>query len=295
MRRALGVLLVAVAALGAAGQSREKQTYELIYQDIQLLKQQFQKLDKKFDALSDEIRGIRDLVRDLAAQFKLFVADQARAQENLKALPSQNQIVLDRLGQIEARLLQIDENLAALKTRPAPPVETPPEPLKKEDKTAPAVKKPAKEPAGKKLEPPPVKKEEKPAPIQTNLSPQEVYNAAYTDYQKGSYELSIAGFETYREQFAPSPLDDNALYMIGECYFSQKKFDKAIERFDDLIINYPLSDKLAASYWKKGLSLVELKRKDEAIAVLTLLVQKQPLEEEAKLAQQKIKELKEIK
>jgi tol-pal system protein YbgF len=293
MRRAFGALLIAVVSLGAAGQNRERQTYELIYQDVQLLKQQYQKLEKKVDAASDDIKAIRELVRDLAGQFKLFQADQARAQENLKGLPSQYQIVLERLSQIEARLLQMGEDLIALKAKPAPPVEPPQETAKKDDKT-PAVKKPAKEPA-KKTEPVSEKKEEKPAPVQTNLSPQEVYNTAYTDYQKGSYELSVAGFETYREQFPASPLADNALYMIGECYFSQKKFDKAIGQFDDLIVTYPLSDKVAAAYWKKGLSLVELKRKDEAVATLTLLMSKYPLEEEAKSAQQKIKELKEIK
>jgi tol-pal system protein YbgF len=293
MRRALGALLIAVVSLGAAGQNRERQTYELIYQDVQLLKQQYQKLEKKVDAASDDIKAIRDLVRDLAGQFKLFQADQARAQENLKGLPSQYQIVLERLSQLEARLLQMGEDLIALKANPAPPVETPQEAPKKDDKP-PAVKKPAKEPA-KKAEQVPEKKEEKPAPVQTNLSSQEVYNTAYSDYQKGNYDLSIAGFETYREQFATSPLADNALYMIGECYFSQKKFNKAIEQFDDLIVTYPLSDTIAASYWKKGLALIELKKKDEAIATLTLLVSKYSLYEEAKLAQQKIRELKEIK
>ena len=293
MRRALGVLLLATVPLGAAGQSREKQTYELIYQDVQLLKQQYQKLEKKIDAAADEIKAIRDLVRELAGQFKLFQADQARAQENLKGLPSQYQIVIARIGQIEERLLQMGEDLLALKAKPETPAETPQDVQKKDDK-APAVKTPAKEPS-KKKETPADKKEEKPAPIQTNLSPQEVYNTAYTDYQKGSYELSVAGFETYREQFPASPLADNALYMIGECYFSQKKFDKAIDQFDDLIVTYPLSDKIAASYWKKGLALIERKKKDEAIATLTLLVSKHPLEEEAKLAQQKIKDLREIK
>ena len=293
MRRALGVLLVAVVSLGAAGQNREKQTYELIYQDVQLLKQQYQKLEKKVDAASDDIKSLRDLVRDLAGQFKLFQADQARAQENLRGLPAQFQIVLDRLGQIEERLLRVDDDLTALKAKPAPPVEPPPDVPKKEDKT-PAVKKPAKE-TPKKTEPAPEPKEQKPPPVQTNLSPQEVYNTAYTDYQKGNYDLSIAGFETYREQFPASPLADNALYMIGECHFSQKKYDKAIEQFDDLIVTYPLSDKIAAAYWKKGLALAEQKKKDAAIATLTLLVQKYPLDEEAKSAQQKIKELREIK
>jgi TolA-binding protein len=79
--------------------------------------------------------------------------------------------------------------------------------------------------------------------------------------------------------------------MIGECYYSQKKFAKTVDALDDLIVNYPLSDKIAAGYLKKGLALIELKKKDEAVAVLKFLVLKYPLEEEAKMAQEKIKEL----
>jgi len=83
--------------------------------------------------------------------------------------------------------------------------------------------------------------------------------------------------------------------MIGECRYSQKKFAPAVESFDELIVNYPASNKIAATYLKKGYCLAELKRKDEAIAVLRFLVSKYPLDEEAKSAQQKIKELLEEK
>ena len=34
----------------------------------------------------------------------------------------------------------------------------------------------------------------------------------------------------FREQFPSNPLADNALYMIGECAYSQKKYQPAIER-----------------------------------------------------------------
>jgi len=90
-------------------------------------------------------------------------------------------------------------------------------------------------------------------------------------------------------------LTDNAQYMIGECFFSQKKYAPAIEAFDELILNYPESDKLAASHWKKALALIELKKNDEAAAVLKILIQKYPLDDEARSAQDKLKELQGIK
>ena len=81
------------------------------------------------------------------------------------------------------------------------------------------------------------------------------------------------------------------MYWIGECLFSQRKFNDAIDEFNNLILEYPQGDKIAAAYLKKGLSLVELRRKDEALVVFKLLMSKYPLEEEARIAQEKIKEL----
>jgi tol-pal system protein YbgF len=114
---------------------------------------------------------------------------------------------------------------------------------------------------------------------------------AYTDYLKGNFQLAIEGFNLYREQFPNSPLSDNALYWIGECHFSLEEFERAIENFNELILNYPSGDKIAAAYLKKGISLMDLGKKEEALLVFKLLISKYPLEEETKIAQQKIKEL----
>ncbi len=289
MKKALGVWLIVVLALLAAGQDKSKKAYELMYDDIQQLKLQVQRLEKKADAAADDLKAVREVLRDLTAQFKSFQAGQARSDENLKSLPAQLQVFLEKFGQLESQIQKISEDLIDLKSRP--PGEAPPDTAKPGEKT-PADKKPApskKEPAPK----------EKPAsggaPLQTNLSPQDVYKTAYADYQKGTYDLAIDGFQTFIEQFPANPLADDALYMIGECYYSQKKFARAIEQLDELIINYPDSNKLAATYLKKGYCLAELKRKDEAIAVLRFLVSKYSFGEEAKSAQQKIKELLEEK
>jgi tol-pal system protein YbgF len=123
------------------------------------------------------------------------------------------------------------------------------------------------------------------------MSPQEAYSVAYNDYLKGNYDLAVDSFKLYRQQFPDSPLADNALYWIGECRFSQRKFLEAIDSFDELILAYPQGDKAAAAHLKKGLSFVELGRKPEALAALKILVAKYPLEEESRIAQDKIREL----
>ena len=95
----------------------------------------------------------------------------------------------------------------------------------------------------------------------------------------------------YKEQFPSSPLADNALYWIGECAYSQRKFEDAVNAFNELILVFPQGDKVAAAYLKKGMSFAEMGRTEEALAAFRLLVAKFPVEEETRIAQQKIKEL----
>jgi tol-pal system protein YbgF len=295
MRNVFAVLLALPLLLSPAGQDKSKKTYELLYDDVQFLKQQVERLETRLDGAASDLAAIGALVRDLVAQFKLFQADQARTQENIKGVPLQMQALLDRLGEIQNQILRVSDDLAVLKSRSdqAPSPAEPEASAAKTDLKAPAQKKPA--PAQKKTEQDAEKREADKTPPRTNLSPQDLYNQAYADYQKGSYDLAMDGYRMFREQFPANPLADNALYMIGECAYSRKKFAEAIESFDDLIVNYTGSDKIAAAYWKKANALIELKKKDEAVAVLKILISKYPLEEEARSAQEKLKELQGIK
>ncbi len=282
LKKASGLLILLSLLLGAwsqaPGQSRKAQ--ELIYDDLQLLKKQLLALEEKLDKTTDEVQALKEQLRDLQAQVKLLASEQAGVQGELRKIPAQNQMFLDKLDTLSQQLNRISEDLLVLKqAAPALPAQ---EPVKKESLDS----KQAQE--AKKIETP---EKKTPASSVPNISPQEVYNMAYADYLDGNFDLAIDGFRTYREHFSDSPLADNALYWIGECYFSQKKFDEAVNVFNDLIMNYPQGDKTAAAFLKKGFSLVDLGKKDEAISVFKLLVGKFPLENEAKIAQQKIKEL----
>jgi tol-pal system protein YbgF len=274
--------LLAVLALAAAGQDKSKKAIEVVYDDVQILKQQVQELRDLADQNAEVIKALQDQLKILTDLFRQSMAGQAEAQEGSRALPAQYQDIVRKLDQLTLELQKISADLAA---RPAVPVGAAAGAAAagEDRKTAPqTAAKPGPEPKA-----PPA-----PAPAPT-MSPQEAYSVAYNDYLKGNYDLAVESFNLYRQQFPASPLADNALYWIGECRYSQRKFEEAIDAFDELIVGYPQGDKAAAAHLKKGLSFIELGRKPEALAALKLLVAKYPLEEEARIAQDKIRELNE--
>jgi len=269
--------LLAVLSLAAAGQDKGKKAIELVYDDVQVLKQQVQELRARVDGNAGAIQDLQDQLKALADLVRQVIAGQSGAQEGLRTVPAQYQDILRRLDHLT---LDVQTLAAGLAARPAAPAAEPA--AEPERKPVPAAPVPA----------PAEAKPQAAAPVPApTMSPQEAYSVAYNDYLKGNYDLAVDSFKLYRQQFPESPLADNALYWIGECRYSQRKFEEAIDAFDELILTYPQGDKAAAAHLKKGLSFIELGRKPEALAALKLLVAKYPLEEEARIAQDKIREL----
>ena len=284
-KRLIGVFLILLLALASPGADKRKKAYELIYQDVQLLRQQFFQLKEKIEKNSEDVNFIKEQLEELLNLVKHFQTEQASMKEDQKKIPTQYQILLEKLETMTLQLIKFSEVLTEIRKASLPSFEQQVEDLESRQEQPPPAEKGIEE--EKKEE----KAEEEATSPSARLSPKEVYSMAYSDYRNGNFELAIDGFKMYREQFPESPLADNSLYWIGECYFSQKKYERAIEQFNELILNYPRGDKIPAAYLKKGFSFMELGKKEEALSVFKLLISKYPLEEETKIAQQKIKEL----
>lgn len=284
-----GIFLLFVYPLflfpGTSVDKKEEKAYELIYKDVQLLKRNLIELDKKIDQNREEINSIKSLVSEMLSVLRLIQENQTDLKNEQNKLPAQYQVILEKLHTFELQLAKYSETLTQI--RQAAPQMVPPEGTGQET-AQPAPQTSEETPPAEK----PEEKTETPLqPAAGQLSPLEVYNTAMADYLKGNFALAIEGFKLYLEQFPESPLADNSLYWIGECYFSLNQYQEAINSFNGLILNYPEGDKIPTAYLKKGLSLIELNKKDDAIAVFRLLISKFPYEEDAKIAQEKIKEL----
>jgi len=275
-----GISLILLIPLLLTGADKSKKAYELIYKDIQLLKQQILQLEKNIEKNTETIQAINRQLAELITATRLFQSELASSKDSQNKLPSQYQIILEKIEGIYSILSKFSEELIEIK-RASIPLTEQEEKLESEQPKDTAVTKDDEQ-----------KKETKPSPaIASNLSPNEVFNMARSDYLKGNFQLAIEGFTIYKSEFPDSPLIDDAIYWIGECYFSQEKFREAIEQFNDLILGFPKGNKIPAAYLKKGISLMSLGKNEEAISVFKLLISKYPLEEETKIAQEKIKEL----
>jgi tol-pal system protein YbgF len=129
------------------------------------------------------------------------------------------------------------------------------------------------------------------APGPAHPAPAELYDTAYSDYNKGRYPLAIQGFQEYLAAYPNTDLSDNAQYWIGECLYAQKKYPDAIAAFDKLLKQWPKSDKAAAALLKKAYALAEVGQKAEAAVALQYVVHEYPAAEEARLARTRLKSM----
>ena len=136
---------------------------------------------------------------------------------------------------------------------------------------------------------PPMTEVTVPAPVSEN--PMEVYQAAYRDYQRGNYDLALAGFRDFLVRYPESELAANAEYLIGESLYSQKKYSEAIEEFNRVVNKYPKSDKAPGALLKKGYAYLAINDRPRAIVQFQYVVHEYPNSRESALAKDRLKQL----
>ncbi|HEY7517500.1 MAG TPA: tetratricopeptide repeat protein [Methylomirabilota bacterium] len=143
-------------------------------------------------------------------------------------------------------------------------------------------------------------------PSTNALQPQDIYQAAYIDFSKGSYPLAVAGFREFLRRYPDHQLAGAAQYWIGEAHFSLARsftnagqtdkateaLEQAVQEFRKVQANYARSDKAATALYKEALALLDLKQPAVAQARLQYLVDNFPQAEEAPLARERLAALK---
>jgi len=131
-----------------------------------------------------------------------------------------------------------------------------------------------------------------PAPvIAAGPSITDIYNQARIDYTQGRYALAISGFKDVIASNARGDLADNAHYWIGECHFSQRGYERAIESFDSVVREYPDSNKRSDAYLKKAMALESLARRSEAMLMYELVIDQFPRSQHERIARTRLEEL----
>ncbi len=126
------------------------------------------------------------------------------------------------------------------------------------------------------------------APKQINDTSRRMYDRIMTEFKHREYEAALAGFRLFMELHSQSSLAANAQYWIGECQYRTGRYKDALNSFYNVIMNYPLSPKQAASTLKLGQTYAKLGDHDNARVMFDRVVDQYPASSEADLARRAI-------
>jgi len=119
----------------------------------------------------------------------------------------------------------------------------------------------------------------------------ELYDRALKQIRE---EKDFAGgrqlMETFLKRYPDDALAVNAAYWVGETYYAEKDYEKAILQFEDIIQKYGEHPKVASALLKQALAFEATGDKSTERLLLQKVIDRFPLSEEAAKAKEKLRE-----
>lgn len=216
------------------------------------------------------------LVKDLKAQLAEVEKRQTKTEAGLEQLG--NKFLL-----LQEQLAENQKDIKEVKTMALPVA--PPEELK-------VIKLPPEEPVVEAKKEQPKKEEVKIESKKTLLpGPEGLYNEAQDLFMAGRISESIEKFTAFIQNYPKHTLADNAQYWIGEAYYSQKDYQKALAEFTKVLDKYPGENKAPDALLKMAYAHLELNNKDKAMELLRVVMDKYPSSEASVKARTKLQEI----
>jgi len=251
-------------------------------------------LEKEMETSSQPMRrhqadlGARvdKLQMDVQALMGRFEEGKYFAEKNFQETKVLRESHQTKLEDLDKRIGDMKKSLEAAERKPEVPGKEK-EAEKESTPEKPSVETPSKPEVAKV---PPAKIPEKPVTTAA-LSPDDAYKKAYDLYNKGSIPEAREEFKRFLEANPKSKFSENAHFWLGECYFSEKKYDEAILEFDEVIKKFPKGNKVPDALYRQGMAFLEMKDTMNAKLIFKEVVKRYPKSDQATRARKKLQEL----
>ncbi len=238
-----------------------------------------------------EIGSLRD--RIVRLERAVDELRQAPAPAAVTAPPEQAQ----RLAELGQRVESLDEQVRellgrvdALENRPAPAAPQPPAEIPRLERQvadlAARIAALESRPA-----PAPAPEARTPAAPEPKVSARDLYDRAYALYKQGKYEDARQAFLRFAERYPKTDLTDNAYFWIGETYYDQQQYEKAILAYDKVVQGFPNGDKVPSALLKQAFAFDAIGAPVDARILLKKLLREHPSSEQAAIARKKLEML----
>jgi len=266
--------IVLALALSACA-SRE--TVDNVQRDMDEMKTRMFKMEKDIGGMRSEAKeGIDKTIKDFQNEMDNLRKGGADLQATLDSAKVDMQVLTGKVDDVRLLAQKPAEDLALLKEDTDRRLTAMEERLLKLDKSFEELQKAVAEAKTREME----------------QSPDALYQRGLDTLKGGDPQKAREYFTKFIELFPKHELTANARYWLGETYYHEKKYDQAILEFQEVIKNYPGKEKVPAAMLKQAMAFKELGDTKSARYVYKKLIEDSPHTDEARIAKEKLKELK---
>lgn len=104
----------------------------------------------------------------------------------------------------------------------------------------------------------------------------ELYRQSFSHYAAGRFARGVDGFQRFLRQYPEHEYAGHAEYWLGECFYSQKRYEEAVAAFKRAVENHPKGSKAPDALLKMSAALKHLGNTHHADAALQALSSRYP-------------------
>jgi tol-pal system protein YbgF len=266
LRLCIGLLTFAVAVGVTSPAAAANKEHQQLMADLRMLQEQSQLLQTLLGSLNDALKAVNTRLDQQNEVNRKAFADSKLVIDNLT---NDVRVIREKLDDNNVRIGSLTQEVSSLRTSmqqmsTRPPSTTEPDAAGGTPTTG------SQPPSG------------------MTDSPEKMWNAAWSDYTAGQYDLAVIGFEAYLKSFPKSDQADDAQMHIGNAYLNDGKNDKAVDAYDKTIRNYPTGNVVPDAYYKKGVALSNLKNAAGAREAWDFVIKNYPDSNAAQQAKQRL-------
>jgi tol-pal system protein YbgF len=246
-----------------------------------LIEQQADSNAKLGMALAAVQKSVQDMQANSGAQLNSTATQVSGITDNLTDMQQRFSKLNAQLADIQGTLQSLDAKISAL-SQPA------------------ALSNPAVNPGpgtvpGGSSAVPPVNTAPSPSTPAAGSTPppsaENLYDSALHDISTNKYDLAQTEFQDYLKYYPKTDYASNAVFYLGEIAYVQKRYPEAIDRYSDVISNFPNSFKLGPALYKRGMTYIAMGKKTEGIADLREVIRHHANSDEDRAARAKLHEM----
>lgn len=245
-------------------------------------------------ATKGDIRDLRGEVRQLAERQDSLLTTMMEIQRAaLDSLGEQSDVLFQVRGELGRQLLDIQEQLVAVQEltgqsqRALAGLRD-----QIEARRVAILQEQAQEPSDTAgAQPADTAGDEPPSGVDAGGGPQELFNVAVRQFNRGSVTTARRAFERFLQSYPNHRLAPDAHFYLGDILAQENRLEEAVETFLEIPELFPTADRVPHALYRAGTLQAELGNSEEARDLLERVVNSYPESGAAVLAEERLQEL----